>query len=281
MEWEKNDMEFHAVRDWFPLYTKDWLTSMQLRLCTIEARGVLIDLMCLSWERGTPGIIEMPESDLAQFLRVGKKKMLRILTELEERGRIQREADLFGGNLERISIPRLIAVGDDQAGKHQRRVDAGKKRHQKPEEEKPKAEPKPVEFSYPPEFEEFWGAYPRKVGKRSAEQIWTRWNLKGMVREIVKSVNLWRDTDQWRKDGGRFIPHPSTWLNRAGWEDIPEIEKSLKDKIIPSGGIYITVGSKHYYKSFKGDDWKEQRDAHISKNGLTDNGTGIFTKEEK
>jgi len=274
-------MNHHAVRDWFPLYTKDWLTSMQLRLCSIEARGVLIDLMCLSWEKGTPGIVEMSGDDLAQFLRVGKVKMRRILNELEERGRLNREQDLFEGKMGKIVIPRLIAIGDDQAGKHQRRVDAGKRRHSKPKGEKPKDEPKPVEFIYPAEFEEFWGAYPRKVGKRNAERIWSQWGLKSMVKEIVRSVNLWRDNEQWRKDGGRFIPHPSTWLNRAGWEDIPEIEKSKKDKRIPSGGIYAVLNGKQFYQPFKGDDWEAKRDTFILKHNLVDNGSGTYTKEEK
>ena len=26
-------------------------------------------------------------------------------------------------------------------------------------------------------------------------------------------------SDQWIKDGGRFIPHPASWLNAARWED--------------------------------------------------------------
>ena len=30
----------------------------------------------------------------------------------------------------------------------------------------------------------------------------------------------WRKiADDWEKDDGRFIPHPSTWLNAHGWED--------------------------------------------------------------
>ncbi len=28
-------------------------------------------------------------------------------------------------------------------------------------------------------------------------------------------------SEQWRKDGGRYIPHPTTWLNQTRWEDEP------------------------------------------------------------
>jgi hypothetical protein len=26
-------------------------------------------------------------------------------------------------------------------------------------------------------------------------------------------------SEQWRRDDGRFIPHPATWLNQRRWED--------------------------------------------------------------
>ena len=26
-------------------------------------------------------------------------------------------------------------------------------------------------------------------------------------------------SDEWKRDGGRFIPHPATWLNGKRWED--------------------------------------------------------------
>ena len=29
----------------------------------------------------------------------------------------------------------------------------------------------------------------------------------------------WKDSDQWTRDDGRFIPHPATWLNGRQWED--------------------------------------------------------------
>ena len=26
-------------------------------------------------------------------------------------------------------------------------------------------------------------------------------------------------TEQWKKDNGKYIPYPSSWLNAKGWED--------------------------------------------------------------
>jgi len=72
------------------------------------------------------------------------------------------------------------------------------------------------------EFEEFWGLYPRKVGKEKARQSWKR--LKPTVvllARIKTTLERQRRSDQWTKDGGQFVPHPTTWLNQGRWDDEP------------------------------------------------------------
>lgn len=67
-------------------------------------------------------------------------------------------------------------------------------------------------------FEAFWFAYPRKVGKGAAERAWRKVPPDHLDR-ILAAVATQSQSDQWRKDGGQFIPHPSTWLNQRRWED--------------------------------------------------------------
>lgn len=75
-------------------------------------------------------------------------------------------------------------------------------------------------------FEEFWSLYPRKVSKRKAERAWKKIKAEE-VPAILASVEVWKKTDQWRKEGGRFIPHPATFLNDRRWEDdVPESKTS-------------------------------------------------------
>lgn len=69
-----------------------------------------------------------------------------------------------------------------------------------------------------PDFETFWSAYPRKVGKVAAMKAWGR-NGRPELSVILSAVEAQKSSDQWRKDGGRFIPHPSTWLNGRRWQD--------------------------------------------------------------
>ena len=67
-------------------------------------------------------------------------------------------------------------------------------------------------------FEKFWNMYPNKVNKKKAKDKFFSISLE----EIPKLLNgLGRQikSDQWTKDNGRFVPHPTTWLNGERWND--------------------------------------------------------------
>jgi len=72
----------------------------------------------------------------------------------------------------------------------------------------------------PQGFSEFWKAYPRKVGKATAEKAWAKLKVTDELHStILAALEKHKVSDQWTKDGGQFIPHPSTWLNQRRWED--------------------------------------------------------------
>lgn len=67
-------------------------------------------------------------------------------------------------------------------------------------------------------FEEFWTAYPRKVGKPKASASWER--LPAADRDkAIASIPAHAASPQWVKDAGQFIPHPATWLNQRRFDD--------------------------------------------------------------
>lgn len=69
------------------------------------------------------------------------------------------------------------------------------------------------------EFEQFWRAYPRKIGKKKAQIAWEKAKDKPELFAIIEHLNTAKQTEQWTKDNGQFIPHPSTWLNEGRWAD--------------------------------------------------------------
>lgn len=70
------------------------------------------------------------------------------------------------------------------------------------------------------EFELFWEAYPRKVGKGRARKWWDCHKPDDALVDVMMcAIAQQKNCAPWLKDGGQFIPHPTTWLNREGWLD--------------------------------------------------------------
>jgi hypothetical protein len=40
-----------------------------------------------------------------------------------------------------------------------------------------------------------------------------------LVDLMIKKIKLLKETYDWKKNNGQYIPYPSTWLNKKGWED--------------------------------------------------------------
>jgi hypothetical protein len=79
-------------------------------------------------------------------------------------------------------------------------------------------------------FGKFWSAYPRKQGKGAAERAFAKINPGAeLLARMLATIERQKGTDQWRKNLGRFIPYPATWLNQRRWEDeiTPAREKEL------------------------------------------------------
>jgi len=82
----------------------------------------------------------------------------------------------------------------------------------------PPADPKVHEF--PPGFDRFWQAYPRKTAKPQAAKAFARLRPdEPLLSRMLAALALQRQSAQWQRDEGQFIPHPSTWLNGRRWED--------------------------------------------------------------
>lgn len=76
-------------------------------------------------------------------------------------------------------------------------------------------------------FDEFWAGYPRKINKAGALACYRKLKVdENLHASILDGVKRWKETEQWNKDDGKYIPHPATWLNQRRWED--EITKGDK-----------------------------------------------------
>lgn len=78
-----------------------------------------------------------------------------------------------------------------------------------------------------PEFSEFWRYFPKKKSKGDAYKAWiqTKQNRPALA-TILKALVVLRDSEDWVKENGRFVPYPATWLRSWGWADVAEIDKA-------------------------------------------------------
>ena len=70
-------------------------------------------------------------------------------------------------------------------------------------------------------FEEFWSAYPRKVGKSAVYKVWKRLKPDAdLFERILSAIENAKSTEQWHRESGRYIPNPLTWINQGRWDDV-------------------------------------------------------------
>lgn len=86
------------------------------------------------------------------------------------------------------------------------------------------------------DFELFWAAYPKKVGKQAAKKAFDR--VKAPVETLLTALERQKRSDQWSRDAGQYIPNPSTWLNQGRWEDeLPEANTARNGVPMGSGEL--------------------------------------------
>ena len=71
--------------------------------------------------------------------------------------------------------------------------------------------------SEPKGFNEFYQAYPRRVGRREAATAYKKAAARADTSEIL--TGACRAASAAIGQDEKFIPHPATWLNRDGWLD--------------------------------------------------------------
>lgn len=107
------------------------------------------------------------------------------------------------------------------------------------EKKKQKQIQKPDEESE--EFSQFWTAYPRKEAKAKALEAWNK--NTPPIEEVLAALKWQTKKDDWTKEGGKYIPMPTSYLNARRWTDErpkpkttqPQLFSVMNDRISPGG----------------------------------------------
>lgn len=113
--------------------------------------------------------------------------------------------------------------------------------------------PQNQSHSKPDDFDQFWSAYPTKVGKEAARKAWGRAKQKPSLETILQALTKQKTSARWTKEGGQYIPNPATWINQGRWAD--EIEEA------PVGSPIAGNGAKRrFQRTHRG--WEQYDDEY-------------------
>ena len=220
----------------FQFYPKDWLSDADVICMTFAQKGAYITLLCYCWLEG-----QLPNND--DYIR----KLL---------GNVPKWKSLWNGIKHKFEVegdflvqPRLEYERMKQEEYRKKKSVAGKKGMEKRWGKHPKVDntdtkllltknnssfTSSIAYSSNKDiytsFEQFWEAYPRKVGKKTAKISWGKIKPDdGLLEKILIAVEKQKKSKQWQQT--QFIPNPSTWLNQERWKDEVEDASSFRESL--------------------------------------------------
>lgn len=232
----------------FLFYVKDWASSRRVQAMSYDERGRYLEMLIEQWQTGS--LPATPEDIAALFgdTEAGWKRAWPQLSPCFSKR--LRDGRLVNPKLEAVRRERH-RYQKSQAASGLRGARARWRAHGKPigSPSKPNggsmANDGPdlissdlisSDLTVPDlkqRFEAFWQIYPRKVGKDAAWRAWRkRRPTPEVMTQIVAALAWQRQQDSWLRDGGRFIPHPATWINAGRWQDEPSTMPRVSDRTL-------------------------------------------------
>ena len=209
---------------WNKWFFQDWLSDPHLSMCSPATRGIWKDLLS---NMVLAGVYEF-EVDPISLARICRCTPEELTASIKELIRTKTAEDHEQNGNRFIRSRRLYREHISKENKRNAGRASGRSRT---EGEQPSASASAS--CYSDDFLAFWQAYPRKVGKAKAYDAWCK--LSPTLKDCLATLEWQLTSEQWRKDGGAYIPHPTTWLNQARWED--EKEEPRKQLGLVNGAV--------------------------------------------
>lgn len=111
------------------------------------------------------------------------------------------------------------ANGKQTASKKEKEGEKEKEIETEGEKDKKQTESAPFDGKA---FTTFWEAYPRKIAREEAWEAWKTLKPDGeTAQRIMTGLEIWKKSEQWQDDGGRYIPGAAKFLAQRYWDCPP------------------------------------------------------------
>ena len=77
-------------------------------------------------------------------------------------------------------------------------------------------------------FEMFYSAYPKKRAREDALKAWGQGHIQpDDLKKLLPAIAAQKKTEDWRKDKGKYIPLPASWIRGKRWNDELECDLTM------------------------------------------------------
>lgn len=219
-------MRTNLPSKWFRLYA-EFATDPKVQMLSEQDQRRYLMLLCM---RCSNGDVTLHDDEVAFQLRISAQEWCATKVVLAQRMLIdeqnkpcawERRQFNSDSSAERVSRhrERQMDMCKYDVTLQKRTVEAEREEEEE-EDSKAFAHKKPCAKIVDAHFEQFWDAYPKRKNRGRAEKAWAKIKPDaGLVTSILAAVEVAKAGDDWRRDGGKFIPYPESWLNAKAWLD--------------------------------------------------------------
>lgn len=236
---------------WVKFYTSDWRSDPALRMCSLAARGLWVELICLMHEASPYGHLLVnglspTDAQLGVLVGASPDEIAAMLGELESAGVFSRTRAgvIYSRKLTRMAKKAATARNNGRKGGNptlckddgnlppDNPSDKGGLKTQKPEARSQKERVSNDTLGQKAEgFDQFWAIWPNKTAKQKAMTAWKRLSMPDRRAAYAAVRDGW--FDQWRRRHPEANPiHPASFINGRRWQDEPH-DPALT--VIPGG----------------------------------------------
>lgn len=99
-------------------------------------------------------------------------------------------------------------------------ADKSRTREELDKKKNPHKPPRGNVHGFPPGFDAFWSAYPKKVAKEAAAKAFARLAPdERLLPALMAALETQAASEAWTKEGAKYAPNAASWLNGKRWED--------------------------------------------------------------